>query len=73
MGVYDDVMADHQHHREVIDELSPQHRALRQMIPEVYQRFDSSSARVAMIVAIARPVRVAAPDALTREWLQDSQ
>jgi hypothetical protein len=42
------------------------------MIPEVYQRFYSSSARVAMIVAIARPVRVAALDALNREWLQES-
>jgi hypothetical protein len=33
----------------------------------------SSSARVAMIVVIARPVGVAALDALTREWLQESQ
>jgi hypothetical protein len=36
-------MADHQHHREVLDELSPQHRALRQMIPEVYQGFAALS------------------------------
>ncbi len=29
-------MTDHDHHSDVLSELNPQHRALRQMIPEVY-------------------------------------
>ncbi|HUM00186.1 MAG TPA: carboxymuconolactone decarboxylase family protein [Mycobacterium sp.] len=32
-------MTDHQHHTEVLHELAPQHRALRQMIPGVYAGF----------------------------------
>ena len=36
-------MAEHQHHREVLDELSPQHRALRRMIPGVYEGFAALS------------------------------
>ncbi|CAM3316535.1 carboxymuconolactone decarboxylase family protein [Mycobacterium frederiksbergense] len=36
-------MADHDHHAAVIAELKPQHRALRQMIPEVYDGFGGLS------------------------------
>ena len=41
-------MTDHGHHTEVLNELAPQHRALRQMIPEVYAGFrDLSRAALA--------------------------
>ena len=43
MGVYDRATAEHQHHREVLDELCPQHRALRRMIPGVYEGFAALS------------------------------
>jgi len=36
-------MADHDHHSVVLTELQPQHRALRQMIPEVYDGFGALS------------------------------
>lgn len=36
-------MADHDHHSAVLKELNPQHRALRQMIPEVYDGFGALS------------------------------
>ena len=36
-------MADHDHHSVVLNELKPQHRALRQMIPEVYDGFGALS------------------------------
>lgn len=36
-------MPEHQHHRGVLDDLAPQHRALRQAIPEVYQGFAAMS------------------------------
>ena len=32
-------MTDHEHHAEALNELAPQHRALRQMIPDVYAGF----------------------------------
>jgi AhpD family alkylhydroperoxidase len=32
-------MTEHQHAHELLNELTPQHRALRQMIPEVYHAF----------------------------------
>jgi len=32
-------MTEHQHARELLDELALQHRALRQMIPDVYHAF----------------------------------
>ena len=32
-------MTEHAHHTEVLNELAPQHRALRQMIPDVYTGF----------------------------------
>jgi AhpD family alkylhydroperoxidase len=37
-------MREHGHHHDVLDELRPQHRALRQMIPEVYRSFNDLSA-----------------------------
>lgn len=36
-------MADHGHNHEVLDDLRPQHRALRQMIPGVYRAFNDMS------------------------------
>lgn len=36
-------MTDHDHPSVVLDELKPQHRALRQMIPEVYDGFGALS------------------------------
>jgi len=33
----------HDHHSDVLNELKPQHRALRQMIPDVYQGFGELS------------------------------
>ena len=36
-------MTDHDHHSVVLTELKPQHRALRQMIPEVYDGFGALS------------------------------
>lgn len=36
-------MSDHGHHREVLDDLNPQHRALRQAIPDVYKGFGEMS------------------------------
>lgn len=36
-------MADHEHHSAVLAELKPQHRVLRQMIPEVYDGFGAMS------------------------------
>ena len=36
-------MTDFGHHSHVLDELKPQHRALQQMIPEVYQGFGELS------------------------------
>jgi AhpD family alkylhydroperoxidase len=32
-------MPDHTHHQDVLDELNPQHRDLRRMIPDVYKGF----------------------------------
>jgi AhpD family alkylhydroperoxidase len=36
-------MTDHDHHSVVLTELKPQHRALQQMIPEVYDGFGALS------------------------------
>ncbi len=36
-------MTDHDHHSDVLNELKPQHRALRQMIPAVYEQFGALS------------------------------
>jgi AhpD family alkylhydroperoxidase len=40
-------MTEHDRHSDVLAELNPQHRALRQMIPEVYEGFGALS-RAAM-------------------------
>ncbi|CAN5502702.1 carboxymuconolactone decarboxylase family protein [soil metagenome] len=39
-------MTDHRPSHAVLDELWPQHRALRQQIPEAYQDFDNLSSSV---------------------------
>ena len=36
-------MPEHGHYHEVLDDLRPQHRALRQFIPEVYRAFKDMS------------------------------
>jgi len=36
-------MNQHNHHHDVLNDLNPQHRALRRMIPEVYQGFGQMS------------------------------
>lgn len=36
-------MSEHPHHHEVLDDLQPQHRALRKQIPDVYQGFAALS------------------------------
>ena len=36
-------MTDHDHHGAVLNELNPQHRALREMIPDVYKGFGELS------------------------------
>lgn len=36
-------MSEHGHHHEVLDDLRPQHRALRQLIPDVYRAFNDMS------------------------------
>lgn len=37
---YTVVAMEHGHYHQILDELRPQHRALRQMIPEVYRAFN---------------------------------
>ncbi|MFM9033343.1 MAG: carboxymuconolactone decarboxylase family protein [Mycobacterium sp.] len=37
-------MSEHGHHRDVLDTLRPQHRALQQEIPDVYRAFNELSA-----------------------------
>ncbi len=36
-------MTEHNHYQEVLDDLNPQHRALRKMIPDVYRGFAEMS------------------------------
>ena len=36
-------MSENNHHHQVLDDLNPQHRALRKMIPEVYRGFAEMS------------------------------
>lgn len=36
-------MSEHNHYHDVLDELNPQHRALRKMIPDVYRGFAEMS------------------------------
>jgi len=41
-------MSGHNHHQDVLNELNPQHRALREMIPDVYRGFAEMS-RAALV------------------------
>ena len=50
-------MSEHQHHRELLDELSPQHRALRHLIPDVYQGFAALSGAALADGALSRKVK----------------
>ena len=36
-------MTEHNHHQQVLDDLNPQHRALRKVIPDVYRGFAEMS------------------------------
>ena len=45
------------HHHEVLAELRPQHRALRQMIPEVYQGFAAISGAALVDGELSRKVK----------------
>src|ERR1700757_3319532 len=50
-------MSDQQHHHEVLADLRPQHRALRQQIPEVYQGFAALSGAALTDGARSRKVK----------------
>ncbi len=56
MGVYDGRMSDH-HHSEVLEDLLPQHRALRKQIPEVYKGFAALSSAALSDGALSRKVK----------------
>ncbi len=56
MGVYDGAMSDH-HHHEVLENLLPQHRALRKQIPEVYKGFAALSGAALTDGALSRKVK----------------
>lgn len=45
------------HHHEVLDELAPQHRALREMIPEVYRGFAATSSAALADGELSRKVK----------------
>ncbi len=55
-GVYDGGMSDHQH-RQVLEDLLPQHRALRKQIPEVYQGFAALSSAAFTDGALSRKTK----------------
>lgn len=50
-------MTTHDHHSVVLQELNPQHRALRQMIPEVYDGFGALSRAALSTGAIEAKVK----------------
>ena len=50
-------MSNHQHHHEILDNLHPQHRALRKMIPEVYLGFAALSDAALADGALSRKVK----------------
>ncbi|OBF48477.1 alkylhydroperoxidase [Mycobacterium sp. 852002-50816_SCH5313054-b] len=50
-------MSDHQHHHEVLQDLLPQHRALRKQIPEVYQGFAALSGAALTDGALSRKIK----------------
>jgi AhpD family alkylhydroperoxidase len=50
-------MTDDQHHRQVLENLLPQHRALRQQIPDVYKGFAALSSAAFTEGALSRKVK----------------
>ncbi|MEI7714803.1 MAG: carboxymuconolactone decarboxylase family protein [Mycobacterium sp.] len=50
-------MSDDQHHRQVLEDLLPQHRALRQQIPDVYKGFAALSSAAFTEGALSRKVK----------------
>jgi AhpD family alkylhydroperoxidase len=50
-------MSEHNHHQQVLDDLRPQGRALRQMIPEVYRGFGEMSTAVLSLGALDSKVK----------------
>jgi AhpD family alkylhydroperoxidase len=50
-------MAQPQHHHEVLEDLLPQHRALRKQIPEVYKGFAALSSAALTDGALSRKVK----------------
>lgn len=50
-------MSDHQHHHEVLDDLLPQHRALRKQLPEVYKGFAARSGAALADCALSRKMK----------------
>ncbi|KGI67248.1 carboxymuconolactone decarboxylase family protein [Mycolicibacterium rufum] len=50
-------MDDHAHHHEVLNDLRPQHRALRQMIPDVYKGFAAMSEAALTDGALSQSVK----------------
>jgi AhpD family alkylhydroperoxidase len=50
-------MSDHEHHHEILEDLQPQHRALRKMIPDVYQGFAALSHAALADGALSRKVK----------------
>ncbi len=50
-------MSDNSHHHEVLQDLLPQHRALRKQIPEVYQGFAALSGAALTDGALSRKIK----------------
>jgi AhpD family alkylhydroperoxidase len=50
-------MSDHQHHHGVLDDLLPQHRALRKQIPDVYKGFAELSSAAFTEGELSRKVK----------------
>lgn len=50
-------MSDEQHHHQVLDNLLPQHRALRQQIPDVYKGFAALSSAAFNEGALSRKLK----------------
>lgn len=51
------VMSEHSHHQDVLNDLSPQHRALRQTIPGVYRGFAEMSSAALTSGALDKKVK----------------
>ncbi len=50
-------MSDEQHHHRVLEDLLPQHRALRQQIPDVYKGFAALSSAAFTEGALSRKMK----------------